>query len=122
MTSLRQWAIVLVCMALLGVALAGCASAPTNSPSSGILEKITAAKTRSDHEAIAAYYDQEAANAHAKVDEHRKMAQSYQDNGPTKGPNMAAHCNAIANNVDAVAKAFESMAASHRAMAEQMKP
>src|SRR5215510_2647030 len=42
------------------------------------LEKaITGAKTSADHEAIASYYEREAATAKNKAAEHRKLAETY---------------------------------------------
>lgn len=46
-----------------------------------IEKMILEAKTPADHEAIAAYYDQQAADARAKAAEHRKMGESYRKAG-----------------------------------------
>lgn len=44
------------------------------------LEKAMAeAKTPAQHEAMASYYDREAATAHAKAAEYRKLAATYRD-------------------------------------------
>jgi hypothetical protein len=42
---------------------------------------IAAAKTAADHEAIAAYFDKEAAEAQAKADNHAKMEEAYKKLG-----------------------------------------
>ncbi len=56
---------------LLSLVLAGCASGPA-APSPELLQRIEAARTRADHEAMATYYDREAAAARAIAENHRK--------------------------------------------------
>ncbi|MBI2751654.1 MAG: hypothetical protein HYX43_20545 [Burkholderiales bacterium] len=108
---------------LLSVVLAGCASGP-NVPSPELQQRIEAARTRSDHEGLVTYYNQEAASARAKAAEHRKMAKSYQGMvaGGRGGASMPAHCNAIVSSYEGIAAEYDGMAASHRQMAEQTKP
>jgi hypothetical protein len=82
---------------------------------------IATAKTASDHEAIANYYKQQAAEARSKVDMHKKMAEQYSMSGignqATK-THFHQHCEALvrsyqteANEYDALAKAHQDMAA-----------
>lgn len=110
-------------MLLLSVVLAGCASGP-NAPSPDLLQRIEAARTRGDHEALAAHYDQETAKARAIADSHRKMGKSYQGNlslGRSEA-NIAAHCSAIARSQEGIAAEYEGMAAAHRQFAKQAQP
>jgi hypothetical protein len=108
---------------VLSLALAGCASAPS-APPNDLLQRVESARTRADHEALAAYYDREAAAARAMASTHRKMAISYQGNlsGGRGGANMPAHCNAIVRNQEALAAEFDAMAAGHRQMGQHAKP
>ena len=108
---------------LLGAIVAGCASGPTG-PSTDLVQRIESARTRDDHEALAAHYDREATAARASAAAHRKMATSYQGmiSGGRGGGNMPAHCNAIASSFEGIATQFESMATGHRQMADQAKP
>ena len=82
---------------------------------------IATAKTASDHEAIANYYKQQAADARSKADMHKKMAEQYSMSGignqATK-THFHQHCEALvrsyqteANEYDALAKAHQDMAA-----------
>ena len=108
---------------LLSIVLAGCASGP-NAPSPELLQRIEAARTRGDHEALATSYDREAVAARTIAAEHRKMARSYQGNlaGGRGGASMPAHCNAIVRNQEAIAAEYEGMAEGHRQMAKQAQP
>jgi hypothetical protein len=117
--SMSRWML----SAFLSVALAGCASAPS-APSADMLQRIESARTPADHEALAAYYDREAAAARAMASTHRKMAISYQRSlsGGRGGASMPAHCNAIARNQEAVAVEFDAMAAAHRQIGQQAQP
>jgi len=103
---------------LLGVILAGCTSAPTTAPSDDLLHRIESASTKSDHEGLAAYYDREAAAARASAATHRKMATTYQAYSGKGNPSMAAHCNAIVRDQEAIATEYEAMAAAHRQMGQ----
>lgn len=108
---------------LIGVVLAGCASGPSN-PTPEMVQRIESASTRSDHEALAATYAQDATAARAKAVEHRRMARSYQ--GMTTsgkgGANMPAHCNSLVNLYESMATEFDGLASGHRQMAAAAKP
>ena len=108
---------------LLSVILTGCASAP-NVPPPDLQQRIEGARTRSDHQALASYYDQQAAAARTSAAEHRKMGSSYAGNyaGGRGGASMAAHCNNIVRSQESLAVQYEGMAAGHRQLAEQAKP
>lgn len=108
---------------LLSMILAGCASGPT-SPPSDLLQRIESARTQTDHEGLAAYYDREASAARANAAAHRKMATSYQGmiGGGRGVASMPAHCNAIVRSQEAIAAEYEGMAVAHRQMGQQAKP
>ena len=107
----------------LSVVLAGCASGP-KPPSPELQQQIEAARTSTDHEALAAHYVRQAAGARAIAAEHRRMAITYARMGPSGrgGATMPAHCNVIANAQDGIAAAYDGMAADHRQLAGQAKP
>ena len=113
----------LVSALALSVVLAGCASGPKpHSPE--LLQQIEAARSPTDHEALATHYVQQAAGARASAAAHRKMAVSYarMPPGGRGGGSMPAHCNAIANAQDGIAAESDGMAAMHRQLAGQAKP
>ena len=108
-------------MMLLGAALAGCASAPSE-PSPDLLHKIEHASTRGDHETLAVYYEREGAAARAVAVRHRKMAAGYQARNDRSAAGMSAHCNAIALRQESIAAEYEGMAEGHQAVANEIKP
>ncbi|MDE2297608.1 MAG: hypothetical protein KGL99_03780 [Burkholderiales bacterium] len=110
-------------IALGGLALSGCAAVST-APSLQLLQQIETAHTRADHEALATYYDRQAAAARATAAEHRQMATTYKGIAfaGKGGAGMPAHCNAIVSNYESVAAEYDGMAAGHRQLAEQAKP
>lgn len=108
---------------LLGLALAGCASGP-NTLSPELLQRIEAARTPRDHEALATYYDREATLSRASAAEHRKMARSYQGNiaSGRGGASMPAHCNSIVRLYESIAAEYDGLAGDHRQMAASAPP
>ena len=82
-------------------------------------EQIAAAKTPAEHEAIAAAFDQEAAQLEAKAKEHERMALAYTSAGSKKGAQgaaMRAHCTKLVEQYSAAAKENRELAKAHRAM------
>lgn len=82
---------------------------------------VTAAKTKADHEAIAAAYEAEAVVAEKKAKLHEAMLLSYQTPG-TK-PYMAVmvtHCKALTKQYTEAARLDREMAAEHRKIAASL--
>ena len=99
----------------------GLAAAEQEGPS---LEQfvIEAAQTQAEHEALAKYYEEEAAAARSLAKRHERMATSYlRGRGSKKGyqPNYSAHCKGIAAKQEEIAKQFEELAKMHRDEAGQ---
>src|SRR5688500_12434890 len=94
----------------------------TPPPASSLEQMINDAKTPADHEAIAAYYEKEAQEAHQKHAEHLKLKAAY-----AKIPHLASktglpsHCDSIAENYDKTAKEYEALAKAHRQMTTSVK-
>jgi hypothetical protein len=118
-TSLQR----IVSLVLLGIALAGCAADP-KAPSPELQQRIEAARTRGDHEALATHFEREAAAARALAANHRKMGTSYQGMiaGGRGAASMPVHCNAIVVKHEGIAADYDAMAAAHRQMAGQAPP
>jgi hypothetical protein len=116
------WAIIvgigLLALPLFNVSVAGAA----DDDLSTMIEK---AKTPADHEAIAARYEKQAADAKKEADIHRKMEKSYGVSaaGGAKGTATALpqHCAALAKHYDALAEEYATLAAAHRDMAKATK-
>jgi hypothetical protein len=87
------------------------------------LEKaIAGAKTAADHEAIASYYDKEAATAKDKAAEHRRLAEIYRTQAATgRAPlqPMGLHCQQLAQTYESAAAENAALAAAHRQMAQE---
>ena len=82
-------------------------------------QSIANAKTPADHEAIATYYDQEAADAEKKAELHRNSAATYRQLKIAKPVYMANMCDGIAKYWDKVAADAKDLAKAHHAMAKQ---
>lgn len=76
-------------------------------------QMIASAKTPSDHEAIAAYYDHEAAENQKLLELHRASKNIY-----SKGNNQF-HCNSLIKAYEQAVKESKALAASHREMAKK---
>lgn len=81
-------------------------------------QAIANAKTPADHEAIAAYYDKEAAEDEAKAKLHENAVKEYKAFPSMKPVGMAAHCKNLAKLFKEAAEQDKELAAAHRAMAK----
>jgi hypothetical protein len=81
---------------------------------------IATAKTASDHEAIANYYKQQAAEARTKADMHSKMAEQYSMSGignqATK-THFHQHCEALIRSYQTQASEYDALAKAHQDLA-----
>lgn len=97
------------------LALIGAASA---APSEIVTQaQIEAASTPAQHEAIARAYEQEAAAAESRAENHAKMARTYRYYGKASRPSMARHCERLAKSYRTAAKEYRMLAQEHREMA-----
>lgn len=108
-------------LAMAAALAAGPASRAIAADTADIEAKITAAKTPADHEAIAAYYDQQAAEVRTKIDEHKKMAVDYKKLPHNSKVHFDQHCDALSRDYAAAAKEYDALAKAHRQMAKQAK-
>jgi len=111
---------------VLTLALAAALAAPPVSRAiaageSDIEAKIAAAKTPADHDAIAAYYEQQAADARTKIDEHKKMAADYKKMPHNSKVHFDQHCAALSRDYASAAKEYDALAKAHHQMAKQAK-
>ena len=83
-------------------------------------QMIANAKTPADHEAIATYYDREAADNDSKAEFHKKLAKTYADLH-IKPSDMWNHCEQMAKYFEGVARDAKLLAAEHREMAKKAK-
>lgn len=104
-----------VALVLLGVALT--IPAIGAGPAENIEQMVASAKTPADHEAIAAYYDKEAAQAGAEVRMHAELAARYKSF--PRLSTQAMHCERMAHSYQEAAGDARALAAEHREMAKQ---
>jgi hypothetical protein len=84
-------------------------------------QALASAKTPADHEAIAAYYDKEAASNAAKAKLHHAVHHNY-DKFRIKPPDMGHHCDELAKFFQRAADQDKDLAAGHRKMAKNLSP
>ena len=85
---------------------------------------IATAKTAADHQAIADYYKEQAKEAQAQADKHKKMAQEYSMSSigrqATK-THFHQHCEALVRDYESAAKEYDGLAKAHEEMAKAAK-
>jgi osmotically-inducible protein OsmY len=111
-----------VILALVAVAVPG--TWAVGAEQMDMAQKVEAAKTAADHEALAAQYDKEAADAKAKAAQHRTMGAAYKGSVAVSGGKgsgvsaMPQHCESIAKSFDEQAKMYSAMAMTERELAK----
>lgn len=86
-------------------------------PPADLMDRVASAKTRADHEAIAAEFEKLAVKDRAEAERHRKMAALYKTPAWSKasGAGMIKHCESLARSYESAAADFTEMAKAHRA-------
>ena len=119
---MKTWKIISAAVAMLAIVTLGYLPFGSAEEGKNIEQMIAEAKTPADHEAIAAYYEKEAQEAHQKHAEHQQMSDSYAKVPVLKTKTGAvAHCNTIAKNYEKIAKEYEALAKLHQEMAKSAK-
>ncbi len=113
MASTKRKLVVLLAAAV----ISACASAQP--PKANIEHLLANARTATDHEAIAQYYEDEAADATLKSQQHKAAAVQYTHN--LKFGGMARHCDSLSQEFRGVAQDASVLAAEHRRIATEMK-
>lgn len=97
------------------IVLVGC-NTMVGPTTSDIPASIATAKTPSDHQKIAAYFTQKAAEYDKEAAQHEMMAQSY-SNRPKGGfGSMISHCRNLRDQFVSAAKMARSLAQEHQQM------
>jgi hypothetical protein len=85
---------------------------------------VQSAKTKTDHVALAAHYEQAAKDAEAKVEEHKKLLDEYKAHSylyGKQGLTFQPHCEALIRSYQQVANANAEMAKMHRQVAMEVR-
>lgn len=112
----------LIFLATLFAALSGCGPKKLDEESSGAMEQaIERAKTKTDHEALAARYEKEANALMEKATRHEKMASAYRKtDNPKFGGDAARHCLSMVSYFREAAVENQELAKMHRQMAGEL--
>ena len=81
-------------------------------------QSLASAKTPADYEAIAAYYDKEAADNDARAKLHHAVHHNYVKFHLKTATDMAPHCDSLAKDYQRAADQDKALAAGHRKMAK----
>jgi hypothetical protein len=126
----KKYSGIVLAVLMLGLALSAASLIqgipPDKASKSEMSKMIETAKTPADHKAIADHYRAEAAEALAKSSEHEEMAAIYKKTGfgTAKNPNAPGtveHCNNLAKSYKAMAENLTALAKEHDAMAAKTK-
>lgn len=101
------------------IAIALLQSCATQKPD--ILQMVADAKTPADHEAIAAYYQNQAAEAQLQATFHRELADTYRRYHNTYKNMMLTHCEIMADDYEKIAAEDSALAQEHRRLAQPAK-
>ena len=119
---MKTWKTIGTMVGILAVVALGYLPFSAAEDGKNIEQMISQAKTPADHEAIAAYYDKEAQDAHQKHALHQQFSKSYSTVPVLKTKTGAvAHCDTIAKKYEDIAKEDEALAKMHRDMAKAGK-
>ena len=111
---MRNNKLVLGLSSLALLVLTACTSVPL---SSEISKDIASATTAADHQRIANYFSQKAANYDAEASLHEKMANSY--GGYPRGPmSYISHCRSLQRGFSAAANDARALEQAHRQLAD----
>ena len=115
---------VIATLSLFGLLAALNPSAFAMGDHSDVQAAVRNAVTRSDHAAVAKYYDDAATQMKAKAQEQKELLEHYEDKSYLYGrraQDLQAHTDALIRNYEKTVKANIKEAASHRQMALQLE-
>ena len=110
--------------AVAGLGLMAVISLPVGlaQPGATIEQQIRQANTPADHQALAAWYEKEAQAAQQLASKYFMMREVYAAARAMERKDQAGeHCAFVAKKYQEMAKEYETLAAIHRMVAEQLK-
>ena len=118
----RYYAVIVLALLLLGTFGLGAGAVSALEPGIDIGEEIESANTKADHEAIAAFYQEEAKRVDEDIARHKRMSAAYQKARHLRqlGVRMRAHCDMLIKNYEDAAVEMREMARAHRDMAAEL--
>ena len=118
----RHYAAIVLSLLLLGTFGLGAGAVSAIEPGIDIGEEIESANTKADHEAIAAFYQEEAKRIDGDIARHKRMSAAYQRARQLRqlGVRMRKHCDMLIKNYEDAAVEMREMARAHRDMAAEL--
>jgi hypothetical protein len=86
-----------------------------------ILRSVADAKTAADHEAIAEYFERQAADNETLASFHRRLGETYSQWHNSYKVNMVQHCEKAADEYAKIAAENSALAQEHRKLAQDAK-
>ena len=119
---MRRWRTTLAAVAGLGLMVVISLPFVLAQPGDTMEQQIREANTPTDHQALAAWYEKEAQAAQQLASKHFMMRDVYAAARAMERKDQAGeHCAFIAKKYQDMAKEYETLAAIHRMVAEQLK-
>jgi Skp family chaperone for outer membrane proteins len=118
---MKNKVVILIAVGLLSL-LTSCAQ--MNPHPMDMTQAIQNAKTPADHNALAKHYEDAAKEMQSKLQEHKKMLETYEANTSHYGRqalDLQAHCRNLINSYEQAVKGNMDMANAHRKMATETK-
>jgi hypothetical protein len=121
-SGIRRWRTVVAVVAVLGLMAVLSPPFVLAQPGDTIEQQIREANTPADHQALATWYEKEAQAVQQLASKHFMMRQLYAAAGAMERHDQAGeHCAFVAKKYQDMAKEYETLAAIHRMVAEQLK-
>lgn len=109
-------------LAFIAIAVISCATPLPHTPHTKEIKALTqSAKTKADHEALAAHYEEDARMLEEKAEEHKKILSEYRAKPYLYGKEYIGfdvHCERLIDLYTKSAQQSLEMAKKHRQMAE----
>jgi len=123
----KQPILIVTTMSALMLLVSGCSEKMTHHEgmhSNNMMSSVKNASSKSDHEQLAAQFEQEAEDLLKKAQRHEKLALEYEQTDNSKmlyGSDAARHCRNLAKKYREAAAESSALAKLHRQQAQQSK-
>ena len=115
-----SWLTLSACAAVLAlsVSLSGNVLGAGDTAGTLMEQKIAGARTKADHESLAASYEQEATRLQEKAGEHKAMGKAYKRTGALQEKHqLVTHCGSLVKKYEDAARENSALAKLHRGLA-----
>jgi hypothetical protein len=119
----RLGTVVVLMLLLIPVVLVTRSGAQDSGPitDQNVAERVASAKTAADHQALATFFQAQAAAAGEKVKEHEAMAATSKQLGGKPAQSWAQHCSSLIRSYKTAQKDYEALALEQEKLAKGAK-